>query len=121
MTAYSQIELIATDWSQIMADTFPTPVAAYFAATTPAEIADCFTADGVAVDDGRTHRGKNAILRWREEVSTISFRQDFLTSRQDGDRLIVSCRVSGDFKGSPVELDYAFRLNDGRIAHLEIS
>ena len=32
----------------------------------------------------------------------------------------VVARLSGDFKGSPVELESRFELRDGRIARLEI-
>jgi len=104
-----------------MADTFPIPVEAYFAASTPEQIADCFTEDGVAVDEHHTHKGRDAILRWREDVSKISFRQDIQTFSRDGARVLVSCRVSGDFKGSPVDLDYVFVLEGDRIARLEIT
>jgi len=33
---------------------------------------------------------------------------------------VVLVRVAGDFPGSPVELQHAFRLDGGRIASLEI-
>lgn len=105
----------------MMTDALPIPVAAYFEARTPQQIADCFADDGVAIDERQTHRGRKAILRWREEVGKISFQQEILTLRKDGDAVRVICRVSGDFKGSPVELDYAFQLAGDRIAVLEIS
>jgi hypothetical protein len=33
----------------------------------------------------------------------------------------VTCRLTGDFPGSPVDVDYAFALKDGKIGSLEIS
>lgn len=98
----------------------PQPVEAYFGATTPAGIADCFADDATVVDERRTHHGRAAILRWRETVGAISFRQEILSSRQSGGHVSVRCRVTGDFAGSPVELDYAFELTGALIARLEI-
>jgi hypothetical protein len=34
--------------------------------------------------------------------------------------IVVLARVAGDFPGSPVELQHAFRLDGGQIASLEI-
>ena len=41
--------------------------------------------------------------------------------RGDGDHVAVNCRVSGDFKGSPVDLVNSFLLVGDKIAKLEIS
>mgnify|MGYP000722413028 CR=1 FL=1 len=104
-----------------MTDTLPAPVAAYFAAETPEAIARCFTRDAIAVDERRTHRGRDAIRQWREEVAAISFSHEILSVRREGDRVTVATRVSGAFRGSPVELDNVFDLEGDRIARLEIS
>ena len=85
-----------------MTDTLPLPVVRYLAARTPAEIADCFAEDGIATDERRTHRGRAEIRAWREEASRITYRQDILTANHDGDTALVTCRLTGDFKGSPV-------------------
>lgn len=99
----------------------PTPVAAYFAAWTPEQIADCFAVDGVAFDEGHTYTGRDEILRWRAGVAGISFTQQILTSAASDDTIAVTCRVAGNFSGSPVELHYDFRLAAGRIAQLRIT
>ncbi len=99
----------------------PAPVAGYFAANDPEGIADCFTEDGIARDERQTHRGRAEILRWREDVAKVSFRQEILRAAPDGANFRVTCRVSGAFKGSPVELDHVFSLTGDRIARLEIS
>lgn len=104
-----------------MTDELPTPIARYFAATTPSQIADCFTDDAVVADERRTYRGRHEILRWREEVGKISFQQDVLSLERRGDRAVVTCRVSGDFPGSPVELDHVFQLEGDKIAELAIT
>lgn len=104
-----------------MTDTLPAPIAAYYAAETPDAIAQCFTENGIALDERRTHRGRDEIRQWREEVATISFTHEILSVRHEGDRVTVSTRVSGAFKGSPVELDNVFDLEGDKIARLEIS
>ena len=57
-----------------MTNQLPAPVKAYFAAATPAAIADCFTPDATVTDERRTHRGRAEILAWREGVAAIDFR-----------------------------------------------
>lgn len=104
-----------------MTDTLPLAVVRYLAARTPEEIADCFIEDGVAVDERRTRRGRAEIRKWREEVTKISYRQDILSAEHTGDGATVTCRLTGDFKGSPVMLDYRFELDGGLISRVEIS
>ena len=50
------------------------------------------------------------------ETSTVP-----LSSRQEGDALVVKARLTGNFPGSPVELNHRFLLADGRIKALEIT
>jgi len=104
-----------------MTDTLPLAVVRYLAAGTPDQIAECFTEDGIAVDERQTHHGRAQIRQWREAVARVRYRQDILSATHAGDRATVSCRLTGDFKGSPVELDYRFDLSGGRIAKLEIA
>ena len=104
-----------------MTDSLPAPIAAYYAAETPKEIAQCFTQDGIAVDERNTHRGRDAIRQWREEVAKISYSQEVLSVRRDGNHVTVMTRISGAFKGSPVDLKNVFDLEGDMIARLEIS
>jgi len=95
----------------------PKPVAAYFAA----EI-DCFAEDAVVHDEGGTHRGRAAIRQWREETAgKYNFTSEPLALERAGEKWVVRSRVTGNFPGSPVELDYAFRLADDQIVELNIS
>lgn len=104
-----------------MTDELPTPIARYFAATTPSQIAECFTDDAVVTDERHTYRGRLDVLRWREEVGKISFQQDVLSLERRGDLAVVRCRVSGAFPGSPVELDHVFQLAGDKIVELAIT
>ncbi|WP_159079941.1 nuclear transport factor 2 family protein [Methyloceanibacter sp. wino2] len=104
-----------------MTNALPTPIAHYFAALTPFQIADCFTEDGVVTDERRTYRGRDEILLWRENVGAINFQQDVISLSQSEDTAVVTCRVWGDFPGSPVELEHAFRVEGEKIAALVIA
>lgn len=104
--------------------TLPGPVAAYFAAdrSDSDAVALCFTEDAVVMDERRTHAGSEAIRRWKAEASAkFSYTTDpFAVSEEDG-QTVVTARVAGDFPGSPVDLRYAFVLEGGKIARLEIT
>jgi len=102
----------------------PGPVAAYFDAEKAADVdalARCFVEEGVVRDEGGTFKGPAAIKQWNagarekyhhtvEPISAIA---------RDG-RIVVTGRVSGNFPGSPVDLEHIFGLDGDKIASLEI-
>ena len=104
--------------------TLPEPIAAYFAAdqSDGDAVAQCFTENAVVIDERRTHAGRDAIRRWKAEASAkFSYTTDpFAVSEEDG-QTVVTAHVAGDFPGSPVDLRYAFVLEGGKIARLEIT
>jgi SnoaL-like domain len=102
----------------------PPPVAAYFAAdTTGAEaLAQCFTDGAVVIDERHEHRGRTAIARWKAEASAkFRYSVERLGIHASGDQTTVTGRVTGDFPGSPVELQFHFTLEGDKIARLEIA
>ena len=102
----------------------PAPVAAYFVAdTTSAEaVAQCFTDEAVVIDERHEYRGRTAIARWKVEASTrFRYRVERLGAHVSGDQTSVTGRVTGDFPGSPVDLQYRFTLEGDKIARLEIA
>lgn len=102
----------------------PAPLAAYFAAdkTGRAAVADCFTQTAIVKDEGGIHSGREAIRRWKTEASRqYTYVSEPVAVAQEGDRTIVTSRVTGDFPGSPIDLRYAFVLDGEKIAALEIS
>jgi len=104
--------------------TLPGPVAAYFAAdqNDGDAVAQCFTEHAIVIDERQTHAGPEAIRRWKAEASAkFSYTTDpFAVSEEDG-QTVVTAHVAGDFPGSPVDLRYAFVLEGGKIARLEIA
>ena len=102
----------------------PEPIAAYFNADEHAgeSIAHCFTEQAVVKDEGRTHSGRAAIEAWKLEASTkYTYTSEPLALEQQDGRYIVSTRVTGNFPGSPIDLRFAFQLERGKIAFLEIA
>ena len=101
----------------------PEPIEAYFEADRRDghAVARCFTNDGTVRDEGKTHTGLAAIEAWRtataEQYSYVA--EPFALEKQDR-KYIVTSRVTGDFPGSPVDLQYTFTLERGKIASLEI-
>ena len=102
----------------------PEPVVAYFAAE-EAKDADklslCFVEDGTVHDEGRDYRGREAIRQWKQDADE-KYRYVLmpLNAQTNGDEVIVRVRLTGDFAGSPVELNHVFRLANNKIAALEI-
>ncbi|MCF4164310.1 nuclear transport factor 2 family protein [Zavarzinia compransoris] len=102
----------------------PKPIAAYFAADTAdgAAVAQCFTFDAVVIDEKRTHRGREAIARWKTEASAkFDYVSEPVALDDQGDRTIVTARLTGNFPGSPLNLRFAFTLAGDAIARLEIA
>ncbi|WP_440555953.1 nuclear transport factor 2 family protein [Streptomyces sp. SCPE 10] len=86
--------------------------------------ADCFAPAAVVVDDGRTHRGRDAVRAWLDRTSTeYTYTTTPLTAVPHDDRhWTVTQRLDGDFPGGTVDLAHAFTLDDdGRITELAIA
>ena len=101
------------------------PIANYIAAANIQDIeavTACFTEDAVVHDEKQDRQGSAAIRKWAEEASA-KYRPivEVLGVMRTGDTTVLAGRVSGDFPNSPLELRYAFTLNGGKIARLEIA
>ena len=102
----------------------PDPVAAYFALAPDADadaLTAIFTTDAIVSDEHRDHQGIAAITAWRVDTMqrTPFVARPLSVEVQDG-QVIVPAEVTGAFPGSPLTLDHAFKLRDGRIAQLAI-
>jgi hypothetical protein len=82
----------------------PEPIADYFNADRRGggAVARCFTTQAIVKDEGRTYSGLEAIRAWKTAASA-------------------KYAYTGNFPGSPVDLQYIFRLERGKIANLEIA
>src|ERR1700704_4065514 len=100
------------------------PIANYLAAANAQDIegvAVNFSDQAVVRDEGKSREGIVAIRQWAGEVSR-KYRptvEALDVAHTDG-KAVVKGRVSGDFPGSPIELQYVFTLSGGKIDRLEI-
>ena len=84
-------------------------------------IAACFTSDATVVDEEKTYQGTAEIGAWaRGTREQYEFQSVPTSSEEEGEATLVTCHVTGNFPGSPVDLRYAFRLQGDKIASLEI-
>jgi hypothetical protein len=101
----------------------PGPVAAYFAADKEdgEAVGRCFTQAAIVKDEGRTHRGREAIRQWKEEISTrYQYTSEPFACEKGGGAVVVTSQLTGNFPGSPVNLRFFFVLEGDTIASLEI-
>ena len=69
--------------------------------------------------DGQRHEGLVAIHSWITE-SRSKYGFAMLEADVGEESVVMLVELSGDFPGSPLELDYTFRIFDEKITSLEI-
>jgi ketosteroid isomerase-like protein len=107
-----------------MIDNLPKPIAIYIAAENRGDteaLAQCFAEDAAVRDEGQTIEGLAAIKKWKAETKkkyqhTI---EPLACAQKDG-KTVVTNRLTGNFPGSPIELEFVFTLDGNKIASLDI-
>jgi hypothetical protein len=107
-----------------MSSDLPEAVAGYLAAEA-AKDADAqsrwFSEQALVHDEGRDYRGRDQIQNWKREAhAKYNYTLEALGGSVSGDVVTVPVRLTGNFPGSPVELDYTFTLENGEITSLNI-
>jgi ketosteroid isomerase-like protein len=107
-----------------MAVDLPTPIAIYIAAENRGDteaLAQCFAEDAVVRDESKTIDGLAAIKQWKAETNEkYQHTIEPLSSVQKNGKTIVTNRLTGNFPGSPIELEFVFTLAGDKITALEI-
>jgi ketosteroid isomerase-like protein len=102
----------------------PTAIATYIAAENRGDtetLAECFAEHAVVRDEGQTIEGLAAIKRWKAETKKkYQHTIEPLASAQKDDKTIVTNRLTGNFPGSPIDLQFIFELDGNKITSLEI-
>lgn len=112
------------DKRKLMLPTLPPLLDLYFCACNDRYLdgaCACFASDATVQDEARSHQGSAAILQWLEET-TQKYAPKYApvrTGEKDG-RHLVAVTVSGNFPGSPVELEFAFTIEQSKITSLVI-
>ena len=107
-----------------MIDNLPKPIALYIAAENSGDtetLDQCFAENAIVKDESQAIEGLAAIRKWKAEtrqkyqhiVEPLAF------SQKDG-KTIVTNRLTGNFPGSPIELEFVFNLDSDKIVSLEI-
>jgi hypothetical protein len=102
----------------------PRPIDLYVKAENSGDVeamSECFAADATVRDEARTYKGLAAIKEWKAQTKkkynhTVA---PLELARRDG-KTVLKARLSGDFPGSPVTLEFSFVLEGGKIVSLEI-
>ena len=102
----------------------PKAIELYLAAENSGDVevlAQCFAPKAVVHDEKRTYRGLTAIRAWK--AGTKQKYQHSVEPLEIGElngKTVVKVKLSGNFPGSPITVNFDFTLEHGRIASLEI-
>ena len=107
-----------------MIDNLPKPIALYVEAENTGDVKlfdQCFAEDAIVRDENETHEGLAAIKEWKAETKKkYQHTIESLTFLEKDGKNIVTNRLTGNFPGSPIELEFVFTLHDNKIVSLEI-
>lgn len=102
----------------------PAVVASYFEAANQFDAvaaAACFTSDARVSDNGREFIGTDAIERLMAESNEVQPQVTVTRAMVEGGIANIVGTVEGNFPESPVELDFEFHLQGGKISQLTVS
>ena len=107
-----------------MIDNLPKPIAVYVSAENSGDTTlfdKCFVEDAVVRDESETHSGLAAIKKWKAETKKkYQHTVDPLRVTEQDGKFVVTNRLTGNFPGSPIELDFVFAIEGDKIFSLEI-
>ncbi|HYR22559.1 MAG TPA: nuclear transport factor 2 family protein [Chthoniobacterales bacterium] len=107
-----------------MIDNLPKPIALYIAAENSGDVNlfdQCFAENSVVRDENETHAGLDVIKKWKAETKKkYQHTVDPLKLVEERGTFIVTNRLTGNFPGSPIELEFVFTLEGDKIGSLEI-
>jgi SnoaL-like domain len=103
----------------------PPAISLYISASNrnaPQDVKKCFTDDAVVRDESKTVHGTDELQQWMTDTKAkYQHTIEPLYLRQEGEAIIVTCRLTGDFPGSPIEIPFKFALSGSKIASLQIA
>lgn len=81
----------------------------------------CFASDAIVHDDEHDYVGIEAIENWiSESIAKYHAQATVIHAQHNGEEATLTVKVAGQFPGSPVDLEFDFRLRQGQISHLAI-
>ncbi|HST31174.1 MAG TPA: nuclear transport factor 2 family protein [Chthoniobacterales bacterium] len=107
-----------------MIENLPKPIALYMEAENSGDVNlfdQCFALDARVRDESETHKGLAPIKKWKAETKKkYQHTVDPLSVSEKNGKFIVTNKLTGNFPGSPIELDFVFTLEGDKIVSLEI-
>lgn len=107
-----------------MSQILPPTIATYIEASNSRDsdtLIDCFAPNATVADEDHTHCGADEIRAWfAETVTAYGFTTEALEVKGEESTPVVTCRVTGAFPGSPVQLRFCFTLENDKIVALSI-
>ena len=102
----------------------PDPIARYVQianSDTPEAVPACFAPDAIVHDEGQTHEGVAAIRNWMAATKKkYGHSITPLDLAERGGQSVLKARLTGNFPGSPITVNFTFALADGKVRSLEI-
>lgn len=110
--------------SSLASAALPEVILNYIAAANDGRIDDAaasFAQDALVHDENLDHQGLDAIHQWIAHTTReFSPKNEVLSATADGETHTVISKISGNFLGSPVELEFHFVITNEKISRLSI-
>jgi hypothetical protein len=107
-----------------MIENLPKPIVTYISAENSGDVNlfdQCFADEAIVRDEKETHAGLVAIKKWKAETKReYQHTVDPLRIVEKEGKFVLTNKLTGNFPGSPIELDFVFTLAGNKIALLEI-
>jgi hypothetical protein len=107
-----------------MIDNLPRPIATYIEAENSVDVNlfdQCFAQDAVVRDESATYKGLAEIKNWKAETKKkYHHTVEPLSIVEQNGKFTLTNRLTGNFPGSPIELDFVFTIESDKIVSLEI-
>jgi SnoaL-like domain len=105
-------------------ENLPKPIAIYVSAENSGDVTlfdRCFADSATVRDENETHEGLAAIKEWKAETKRkYQHTIDPLSLVEKDGAFVVTNRLTGNFPGSPIELEFVFAIQKDKIVSLEI-
>src|SRR5438067_45565 len=96
-----------------MSNTLPPTIAAYIEASNARNaeaLVERFTSDAVVTDEGETHHGEEIRQWFVRTQAAYDFTLEAISIAVQGSETVVTCRLTGRFPGSLIDLRFFFTL-----------
>ena len=107
-----------------MIENLPKPIILYIEAENGGDtnlFDRCFAENATVRDENETHKGLAEVKKWKAEAKRkYQHTVDPLRIVERDGKFTVTNRLTGNFPGSPIELEFVFTLDGDKIVSLEI-